>query len=82
MLTTRSKNFVDINESYNLAPMPVEFRLSKGPKPRGVAGRNAGMKWIMENVAGDGVMYFADDDNTYDLRLFNEVRFKARPNDI
>ena len=47
--------------------------MSKGPKPRGVAGRNAGVKWILENISGNGVMYFADDDNTYDLRLFNEV---------
>lgn len=49
--------------------------MSRGPKPRGVAGRNAGLKWILSNVSGDGVMYFADDDNTYDLRLFTEVSF-------
>ena len=38
-----------------------------------MAGRNEAIRWIVENVEGDGVMYFADDDNTYDLRLFEEV---------
>ena len=55
------------------AEMPKKYRKQKGPKPRGVAGRNEAMRWIVENVEGDGVMYFADDDNTYDLRLFEEV---------
>ena len=55
------------------AEMPKKYRKQKGPKPRGVAGRNEAIKWIVENVEGDGVMYFADDDNTYDLRLFEEV---------
>ena len=42
---------------------------------RGVAQRNAGLRWIRENIKTDGgVVYFADDDNTYDLRLFEEVR--------
>ena len=42
---------------------------------RGVAQRNAGLRWIRENVKTDGgVVYFADDDNTYDLRLFEEVK--------
>lgn len=45
----------------------------KGPKPRGVSNRNRGLTWIREN-ARDGVFYFADDDNTYDLQLFKEVR--------
>ena len=55
------------------AEMPKKYRKQKGPKPRGVAGRNEAIRWIVENVEGDGVMYFADDDNTYDLRLFEEV---------
>ena len=56
-----------------LAPMPKKYRLSKGPKPRGVAARNAAIKWIVDNAEAAGVMYFADDDNAYDLRIFQEV---------
>ena len=56
-----------------LAPMPMKYRLSKGPKPRGVAARNAAMRWIVDNAEAAGVMYFADDDNAYDLRIFQEV---------
>ena len=35
-----------------------------------------GLKWIYEESRGDasGVIYFADDDNTYDLKLFDEIR--------
>ena len=57
------------------AEMPKQYREQKGSKPRGVAGRNAGLKWIIDNTNSDdeGVIYFADDDNTYDLRLFDEV---------
>ncbi len=44
---------------------------------RGVDQRNLGLKWIRDNVQNrNGVVYFADDDNTYDLRLFEEVRVK------
>ena len=42
-------------------------------KPRGVPQRNAGIKWLREKATKDGVVYFADDDNTYDLRVFDEV---------
>lgn len=42
-------------------------------KPRGVPQRNAGIKWLREKATKDGVVYFADDDNTYDLRIFEEV---------
>ena len=42
-------------------------------KPRGVPQRNAGIKWLREKATKDGVVYFADDDNTYDLQIFEEV---------
>ena len=37
--------------------------------------RNAALSWLRENFqAGDpGVVYFADDDNSYSLRLFEEI---------
>lgn len=37
--------------------------------------RNSGLKWIRDNLGNEeqGVIYFADDDNTYSLELFEEV---------
>ena len=52
--------------------MPAKYRASKGAQPRGVANRNLGLAWVLSN-AEQGVVYFADDDNTYDIRLFQEV---------
>ena len=41
---------------------------------RGVDQRNLGLKWIRENIKNtNGVVYLADDDNTYDIDLFKEV---------
>lgn len=61
-----------------IAPMPEEFKKKKkGPKPRGVSNRNKGLEWIRQN-AKDGVLYFADDDNTYDLDIFEEMRHTRR----
>lgn len=43
---------------------------------RGVVQRNRGLQWLRENFRLDrneGVVYMADDDNTYSLRLFDEV---------
>ena len=45
-------------------------------KPRGVVQRNLGIQWIRKNIdplRTPGVVYFADDDNTYDSRIFDEV---------
>lgn len=45
-------------------------------KPRGVAQRNLGIQWLRDNIDPHritGVVYFADDDNTYDSRIFDEV---------
>uniref|UniRef100_A0A0R3W7X9 Galactosylgalactosylxylosylprotein 3-beta-glucuronosyltransferase n=1 Tax=Taenia asiatica TaxID=60517 RepID=A0A0R3W7X9_TAEAS len=44
---------------------------------KGSNQRNAGMQWLRENIVKGkqrGVVYFADDDNTYDPRVFNEMR--------
>ena len=45
-------------------------------KPRGVAQRNLGIQWLRDNIdphRTTGVVYLADDDNTYDSRIFDEV---------
>lgn len=51
-------------------------------KPRGVEQRNEGLRWLREDrrpQPGEGrqrgVVYFADDDNTYSLQIFEEVEF-------
>lgn len=57
--------------------MPEQYKKKKGTKPRGVSNRNKGLDWIREN-AKTGVFYFADDDNSYDLQLFREIRYTKR----
>ena len=48
--------------------------------PRGVEQRNIGLAWIRNNVAQSqlGVVYFMDDDNTYSLKVFEEMRYTKR----
>ena len=50
-------------------------------KSRGVEQRNLALEWLRAQAdegalpdGGGGVVYFGDDDNTYDLELFEEVR--------
>ena len=48
-------------------------------KNRGAQQRNIGLEWLREQYRPgevEGVVYFADDDNTYDIRIFEEVREK------
>jgi len=51
-------------------------------KNRGVEQRNLALDWLRNAAAagtlpqqktGGGVVYFGDDDNTYDLEIFEEV---------
>lgn len=57
----------------------VTSKESKKAKQRGVEQRNTGLDWArrycMENCRRkcNGVVYFMDDDNKYDLRLFQQV---------
>lgn len=52
--------------------MPSAYKKLKIP-PRGVSNRRAALQWIRSNIK-QGVLYFGDDDNSYDLRLFDEIR--------
>jgi hypothetical protein len=45
---------------------------------RGVFNRRAALAWIREHGDVDAVVYFADDDNAYDTRIFEEVRATVR----
>lgn len=59
---------------------PPEFKIQPNQpswiKPKGVWQRNKALKWLLDNkdtLNNQGIVYFADDDNTYDLELFNEM---------
>ena len=41
---------------------------------RGCSQRSAGLQWILDQNITDGVFYFGDDDNAFDIRLFDELR--------
>ena len=44
-------------------------------KPRGVYQRNRALEYLRENHKGeDGLIYFMDDDNTYNVQIFKEMR--------
>lgn len=58
------------------AQMPEKYKKLK-TKPRGVSNRNAALQWVRQNRKS-GVLYFADDDNTYDIRLFEEMRYTKK----
>ncbi|KAM8793760.1 galactosylgalactosylxylosylprotein 3-beta-glucuronosyltransferase 3 [Eudromia elegans] len=51
-----------------------------GPRARGAEQRNRALRWLREAApAGQrAVVYFADDDNTYSVRLFEEMRSTRR----
>ncbi|XP_026072196.1 galactosylgalactosylxylosylprotein 3-beta-glucuronosyltransferase 3 [Carassius auratus] len=71
---------------------PKDRKLQEGDpswlKPRGAEQRNEGLRWLREmGAAAEGkeaaaleeaVVYFADDDNTYSLQLFEEMRYTYR----
>lgn len=62
------------------ASTPSSYKLGRHDpnwkKPRGVEQRNAALRWLRENlkVTDRAIVFFADDDNTYSIKLFHEVR--------
>ncbi|KAF0039136.1 hypothetical protein F2P81_009620 [Scophthalmus maximus] len=70
-------------------PTAKDRKLQEGDpswlKPRGVEQRNEGLRWLREDrraqpggESQQGVVYFADDDNTYSLQIFEEMRSTQR----
>ncbi|MBN3318161.1 B3GA3 glucuronosyltransferase, partial [Atractosteus spatula] len=63
---------------------PRDLKLREGDpswlKPRGAEQRNRGLRWLRDSRSPRelGVVYFADDDNTYSLQLFQEMRHTRR----
>ncbi|KAB7505561.1 Galactosylgalactosylxylosylprotein 3-beta-glucuronosyltransferase S, partial [Armadillidium nasatum] len=64
--------------TYLLSPMPKGYREKKGAKPKGVSNRRAALDWIKEHGNDQDVLYFLDDDNTVNVKLFDEIRFTKR----
>ncbi|XP_048209855.1 galactosylgalactosylxylosylprotein 3-beta-glucuronosyltransferase 2 [Perognathus longimembris pacificus] len=58
--------------------VPTPRRYKRPGLPRATEQRNAGLAWLRQTHrqqrARPGVLFFADDDNTYSLELFQEMR--------
>uniref|UniRef100_A0A0A9W6K2 Galactosylgalactosylxylosylprotein 3-beta-glucuronosyltransferase n=2 Tax=Lygus hesperus TaxID=30085 RepID=A0A0A9W6K2_LYGHE len=65
----------NLNYTHLTAQTPSNYR-RKG-SPRGVEQRNAALRWLRKNktMNDKGVVYFADDDNSYSVQVFDEMRF-------
>ncbi|XP_050539684.1 galactosylgalactosylxylosylprotein 3-beta-glucuronosyltransferase I isoform X2 [Daktulosphaira vitifoliae] len=70
-----------LNYTHLSIATPVEWKRKlkepKWKKPRGVKQRNLALEWLRERRNRknyNGIVYFADDDNTYSVDLFNEIR--------
>ncbi|XP_029470726.1 galactosylgalactosylxylosylprotein 3-beta-glucuronosyltransferase 3 [Rhinatrema bivittatum] len=78
LLTQSGLKFTHLN-----VETPKDYKMKQSDpswlKPRGVEQRNLGLQWLRENrELNEDVVYFADDDNTYSLQLFEEMRFTRR----
>lgn len=66
-------NRLEIPYTHLVSPQPLMYKKAKLKyNPRGVSSRRAGLHWVMQNRK-QGVIYFGDDDNTYDIRLFQQI---------
>ncbi|KAM6970501.1 galactosylgalactosylxylosylprotein 3-beta-glucuronosyltransferase 1-like [Aplochiton taeniatus] len=82
LLVSRLLQNTGLNYTHLNVETPKNFKLRgnvRNPKiPRGTLQRNLALGWLREtlsvNSSQPGVVYFADDDNTYSLELFEEMR--------
>ncbi|KQS43794.1 galactosylgalactosylxylosylprotein 3-beta-glucuronosyltransferase P isoform X2 [Drosophila erecta] len=68
---------IGVPYEYMVAPMPEKYKQTKKAKPRGVSNRNRGLEYLRQH-ATEGVLYFADDDNTYDISIFEQMRYISK----
>ncbi|KAI1290415.1 Galactosylgalactosylxylosylprotein 3-beta-glucuronosyltransferase P [Halotydeus destructor] len=65
-----------IPHAHLLGPRPVTHKDKRSG--RGVSNRLKALDWLRQEFKGNtsvsGVIYFADDDNAYDVRVFEEMR--------
>ncbi|XP_054161530.1 galactosylgalactosylxylosylprotein 3-beta-glucuronosyltransferase S-like [Oppia nitens] len=62
-----------------LGPRPVTHLDKRSG--RGVSNRLKALQYLRQkytNTSQEGVIYFADDDNAYDIRIFEEMRFTKK----
>jgi len=72
---------LNIKTPKNANVVPLMKRWGRNSVPhRGVVQRNIALRWLREAAVldqlpgnGSGTVYFGDDDNVYDLRVFEEV---------
>lgn len=62
--------YVHLNEETVVKPKPDK---SNWTKHKGTMQRNKAISWLRNSSYQNGVVYFADDDNVYNLSLFEEV---------
>ncbi|KAM8852963.1 galactosylgalactosylxylosylprotein 3-beta-glucuronosyltransferase 1 isoform 1-T1 [Synchiropus picturatus] len=81
-LVTRLLRETGLNYTHLNVETPRNYKLrgdTRDPRiPRGTMQRNLALRWLREtfnaNSSQTGIVYFADDDNTYSLELFEEMR--------
>ncbi|EMP29052.1 Galactosylgalactosylxylosylprotein 3-beta-glucuronosyltransferase 1 [Chelonia mydas] len=81
-LVTRLLRDTGLNYTHLNVETPRNYKLRgdmRDPRiPRGTMQRNLALRWLREtfnkNSSQPGIVYFADDDNTYSLELFEEMR--------
>ncbi|XP_030080450.1 galactosylgalactosylxylosylprotein 3-beta-glucuronosyltransferase P isoform X2 [Drosophila hydei] len=76
-LVAHTLDRIGVPYEYLVAPMPEQYKHTKKAKPRGVSNRNRGLDYLRAN-ATEGVLYFADDDNTYDVNIFEQMRYTKK----
>ncbi|XP_051541081.1 galactosylgalactosylxylosylprotein 3-beta-glucuronosyltransferase 1-like isoform X2 [Myxocyprinus asiaticus] len=85
-LVSRLLENTGLNYTHLNIETPRNLKVRMKPKnsqiPRGTMQRNLALRWLRRNINRNsghkGIVYFADDDNTYSLELFEEMRWTHR----